>query len=822
MKPITKILTTINMKSNKNKRLVLLDAHAILHRSYHGMPEFTDRNGQPVGALYGYISMIARIKNDLKPDYMAACYDLPRPTFRHLAYDNYKGTRSATDEALKSQIDISYDICKGLNIPIYKCEGFEADDLLGTIAEIMKMSHPEVEVIIASGDMDTMQLIDDNVKVYTLKKANETVLYGSAEVYSKYGFYPNQIADYKAIAGDTSDNIIGVPGIGVKGATDLIQRYNDLDNIYKNIEKENFDYKKEGLRERLIKLLIENKDSAYFSKTLATIRLDVPITFIPTMWSVDAEVYRALCDRFNFKSLRNKFDDYMDDKPVSLDDDKPIVYDEYAYRGLKTMMNLYDSEMVNIKVADILENLNVKSTEDAENKLKEILTNEKINLIIPNDNGMCSLYDYYQIVEYPIVKIIKHIEESGIQVNAEMLRIQSKKLHEIIIELEKSIYNFAGGEFNINSPKQLADIIYDKLNLGEKIKKTKTGQRSTNMEMLNSLRDEHEIIDKIIKYRELYKLVSTYIDTLPDYIKEDGKIHSKLILNGAATGRFSSEHPNLQNLPAKSGEALEIRKAFTASYGHKLLSLDYSQIELRLAAILSGDEALLQIFRDGIDVHAGVAALVYDKLATDINNDERRHAKAINFGILYGMGVNALKDSMGVERVVAQEFYNKYKERFYVLMNYLDDVKRRAEATGYTETLFGRRRQIPLLRSKLPFMRAQGERIAINAPVQGAGAELIKLAMIDVYRYIQEKNKEEVKEKNNDTTNLSKTTLETKMNIKMIMQVHDELIFEIKEDDNTSAKEIKNIMENVLKKRGIDIIPIAVGVSEGHNLFELK
>ena len=810
------------MKSNKNKRLVLLDAHAILHRSYHGMPEFTDRNGQPVGALYGYISMIARIKNDLKPDYMAACYDLPRPTFRHLAYDNYKGTRSATDEALKSQIDISYDICKGLNIPIYKCEGFEADDLLGTIAEIMKMSHPEVEVIIASGDMDTMQLIDDNVKVYTLKKANETVLYGSAEVYSKYGFYPNQIADYKAIAGDTSDNIIGVPGIGVKGATDLIQRYNDLDNIYKNIEKENFDYKKEGLRERLIKLLIENKDSAYFSKTLATIRLDVPITFIPTMWSVDAEVYRALCDRFNFKSLRNKFDDYMDDKPVSLDDDKPIVYDEYAYRGLKTMMNLYDSEMVNIKVADILENLNVKSTEDAENKLKEILTNEKINLIIPNDNGMCSLYDYYQIVEYPIVKIIKHIEESGIQVNAEMLRIQSKKLHEIIIELEKSIYNFAGGEFNINSPKQLADIIYDKLNLGEKIKKTKTGQRSTNMEMLNSLRDEHEIIDKIIKYRELYKLVSTYIDTLPDYIKEDGKIHSKLILNGAATGRFSSEHPNLQNLPAKSGEALEIRKAFTASYGHKLLSLDYSQIELRLAAILSGDEALLQIFRDGIDVHAGVAALVYDKLATDINNDERRHAKAINFGILYGMGVNALKDSMGVERVVAQEFYNKYKERFYVLMNYLDDVKRRAEATGYTETLFGRRRQIPLLRSKLPFMRAQGERIAINAPVQGAGAELIKLAMIDVYRYIQEKNKEEVKEKNNDTTNLSKTTLETKMNIKMIMQVHDELIFEIKEDDNTSAKEIKNIMENVLKKRGIDIIPIAVGVSEGHNLFELK
>ena len=812
------------MKNNK-KRLVLLDAHAILHRSYHGMPEFTDRNGQPVGALYGYISMIARIKNDLKPDYIAACYDLPRPTFRHLAYDNYKGTRSATDEALKSQIDISYDICAGLNIPIYKCEGFEADDVLGTIAEIVKTSSPDIEIIIASGDMDTMQLIDDNVKVYTLKKANETALYDRDAMYVKYGFYPLQIPDYKAIAGDSSDNIIGVSGIGVKGATDLIQKYNDLDNIYKHIEAENFDFKKEGLRERTVKLLIEHKDSAYFSKTLATIRLDVPINFMPCTWAVDAEAYRALCDRFNFKSLRNRFDDYMEDKPVSLDDDKPIAYDEYAHTGLKTMMNLHDSEMVNIKVADVLDQLNVKSIEEAENKLKELLSNEKINIKVANDNNIHTLYDYYKIVEQPIIEIIKHIEDSGICVSSDMLSVQSKKLHEIIIELEKSIYSSAGGEFNINSPKQLADIIYDKLGLGEKIKKTKTGQRSTNMEMLNSLRDEHEIINNIIKYRELYKLVSTYIDALPDYIKDDGKIHSKLILNGAATGRFSSEHPNLQNLPAKSGEAIEIRKSFMAVEGHKLISLDYSQIELRLAAILSGDEALLQIFRDDIDVHAGVAALVYDKDAADISGDERRHAKAINFGILYGMGVNALKDSMGVERAVAQEFYYKYKERFHVLMNYMDQVKRRAEATGYTETLFGRRRQIPLLKSKLPFMKAQGERIAINAPVQGTGAEIIKFAMIDISEYIQDKNKDNKDKlnKNGIAKDSKETSTEKEIDeIKMIMQVHDELIFEVRENDNISAKEIKNIMENVLNKRHVNIIPIAVGVSEGKNLFELK
>ena len=798
------------MKNNKNKRLVLLDAHAILHRSYHGMPDFTDKNGQPIGALYGYISMIARIKNDLKPDYMAACYDLPRPTFRHLAYDNYKGTRSATDEALKTQIDVSYDICEGLNIPIYKCEGFEADDLLGTIAEIMKTSCPDVEVIIASGDMDTMQLIDDNVKVYTLKKANETALYGRDAVYAKYGFYPHQIPDYKAIAGDSSDNIIGVSGIGAKGATDLIQKYNDLDNIYQHIEVENFDFKKEGLRERTVKLMIEHKDSAYFSKTLATIRLDVPVNFTPSLWSVDAEAYRALCDRFNFKSLRNKFDDYIEDKPVSLDDDKAVSYDEYAHSGLKSMMNLYDSEMVNIKVTDILDQLNVKSVEEAESKLKELLINERINLKVANDNNIYTLYDYYKIIDEPIISIIKSIEDAGIHVSSEMLLTQSNKLHELIKDLEKSIYALAGGEFNINSPKQLADIIYDRLGLGEKIKKTKTGQRSTNIEMLNSLRDEHEIINNIIKYRELYKLVSTYIDTLPDYIKDDGKIHSKLILNGAATGRFSSEHPNLQNLPAKSGEAIEIRKSFMATPGHKLLSLDYSQIELRLAAILSGDEALLQIFRDGIDVHAGVASLVYNKEAADITNDERRHAKAINFGILYGMGVNALKDSMGVERVVAQEFYNKYKERFFVLMNYLDEVKRRAEANGYTETLFGRRRQIPLLKSKLPFMKAQGERIAINAPVQGTGAEIIKFAMID----IQNANI-------TPTPALPQGEGATRR-WRLIMQVHDELIFEIDGNDNTSAIEIKKIMENVLKKRGIDIIPIVVGTSEGHNLFELK
>ena len=782
------------MNKEKHKKLVLLDAHAILHRSYHGMPEMTDREGRPTGALYGYINMISRIKNDLKPDYIAACYDLPRPTFRHLAYDNYKGHRTETDQALKTQIQESYDVCKALNIPVYTCEGFEADDLLGTIVEIVsqRAEYIDIETIIASGDMDTMQLIGPKVKVYTLKKAAETVLYDRAAVVARYGFTPIQIPDYKAIAGDSSDNIIGVPGIGIKGATELIQKYDSLENIYKIIEKKSFDFKEAGMKERMYRLLIEHKDGAEFSKTLATIRRDAPIDFTLTPWIVNREDYALICDRFGFKSLRNKFDDYMEAVPASnLSKSEPAniisLKESIDYQREATMVNLLNSEMVNLQ------------TEEEQEALIEKLKAENIKEEAAIKNGINTLYDYYKIIEEPLFKIINEMYDNGIQVSKEILLEQSHKLHILIDVLQKQIYEAAGTEFNINSPKQLGEILYDKLNLGHKIKKTKTGQKSTGIEMLNSMRGEHEIIPHIISYRELFKLVSTYIDTLPNFIKEDGRIHSRLVLNGAATGRFSCEHPNLQNLPARRGQGMEIRKAFQAGKGKKFISLDYSQIELRLAALLSGDVNLIQIFRDGIDVHAGVAALVYNKSASEINSDERRHAKAINFGILYGMGVTALRDSMGVDRIVAQQFYDRYKDSFPTLMAYLEKVKIDAREIGYTTTLFGRRRHIPLLRSALPFMRAAGERIAINAPVQGTGAEIVKFAMVDITQSIS-----------------------IKSDVKLLLQIHDELIFEINENDNVSAVQIKEIMETVLVRRGIDIVPIVVGVSEGHDMFELK
>lgn len=807
----------MNKNIKTQKRLVLLDAHAILHRSYHGMPSLSDAHGNPTGALYGYVSMIARIKNDLHPDYIAACYDLPKPTFRHIAYDNYKGHRKETEDELKVQIEASYNICQALNIPVYSVEGFEADDILGTISEIVKSKYEDIEVIIASGDMDTMQLIDDKVKVYTLKKGADTVLYDSQAVIERYGFAPEMIPDYKAIAGDSSDNIIGVPGLGVKGATELIQNYGKIENLYQEIEKENFNPKERGMKERTYRLLTEHKDEAEFSKVLATIRRDAPVEFQPEIWIVDQDQYIALCDKYNFRSLRGKFDDKMSKTETveAQQESSQIIIDEHLYNDIKVMMNLVNSEMVNAKLEHIYNACNINFDLSRLDELREYLKRELHNMKvakgdIENNLHIDNMWDYYVKVERPIIDIIENMRLRGITVSRDILNEQSEKLHKMIKSIEKDIYAYAGVEFNLNSPKQLGDILYDQMGLGQKVKKTKTGQKSTGIEMLESMRDEHPIINLIISYRELFKLVSTYIDTLPDFIREDDKIHARLIQNGAATGRFSCEHPNLQNLPARSGAGMEIRKAFIASPDNKLFSLDYSQIELRLAAIMSGDSNMLEIFRNRIDVHAGVAALVYNKSRDEISNDERRHAKAINFGILYGMGVSALKDSMGVDRATAQEFYDKYKSSFSTLMSYLERVKMEAKELGYTITMFGRRRQIPLIKSKLPFMRAQGERIAINAPIQGTGAELIKFAMMDIEEFLASESFINQSQENN----IRKPSL--------ILQIHDELIFELDERDNITAKTLQSIMESVLTRRGIDIIPIASGHSEGHNMFELK
>jgi DNA polymerase-1 len=770
----------------QSKTVVLLDSHAILHRAYHAMGGFATRDGKPTGALYGFIMMVLRIYDEIKPDYIAACFDLPKPTFRHVSYDGYKAGRQKTDDALITQINEAYHLCEVLGIPVYKEEGFEADDLLGTLSEQLKQDK-DVSVIIASGDMDTFQLIDgDRVRVYTLKKANEAMLYNEKAVVDRYGFLPSQIPDYKGLAGDSSDNIIGIKGIGEKTATDLIAKYDSLEKMYEIIHKEGKErLLADGVKERIAGLIVEGEEEALFSKTLATIRRDATSQFVfpENSWkeSLDIEKYQKLCDQYEFRTLRNRLNTL-----VGKEDEKVEAIDEAALEELRLMNHLLRSEMTNPSFVDILSVTKASNQEEARKVLEEELVKEGV-------------MELFETVEKPLMEILHAMHARGITLDVKKLAAMSVELHAKVKVIEEEIYELAGTRFNVASPKQLGEVLYDKLGLGTKIKKTKTGQKSTNAGELEKIQDEHLIVKKILEHRELSKLLSTYVDLLPTFVKEDGKIHAHFVQTGAATGRFSCEDPNLQNLPVKSELGQKVRGAFVASSGKILLSCDYAQIDLRSAAILSGDKHLVEIFEKGIDVHTGTAAKVFGVIPEDVTPEMRRKAKAINFGILYGMGVTALKESMGVERKEAQEFYDQYKSTFTRLMEYLEEVKAYAWKHGHTLTLLGRKRDIPLLKSPLPFLRAQGERIAINAPIQGTSADILKLAMLDTFEYIKKNNLED--------------------KVALLLQIHDELIFEI---DKEYIDEIKptlvHILEQVLVKRNLSQLPLVASASVGVNL----
>jgi DNA polymerase-1 len=775
------------MKKSTQKTIVLLDSHAILHRGYHAMGGFATRDGKPTGALYGFVTMVLRIYEDIKPDYIAACFDLPKPTFRHLSYDGYKAGRQKSDDALITQIQEAYSLCEALSIPVYKQEGFEADDLLGTLSEQLKQ-HDNTRVIIASGDMDTFQLIDgEKVTVYTLKKANEAALFTTDSVLARFGFLPKYIPDYKGLAGDSSDNIIGIKGIGDKTATELIKNYGTIEEMYEVLRKDRQILLDAGFKERIVKLLEEGEEEALFSKTLATIRRDAPSTYEePSQtWNetINVEKYQAMCDLYEFRSLRNRLHVIKGGEKI---EEEVVTVSEETLNEFRVMVNLLHSEMTNATFVDI-QNITKETTEE---KIREALLAQ-----LTKEN----LLDLYETVEKPLMGVLQTMHISGITLDVSVLSKMSVELHTHVDALEKEIHTLAGTEFNIASPKQLGDVLYDTLGLGTKIKKTKTGQKSTNVSELEKIQDEHPVVKKILEYRELTKLLSTYVDLLPTFVKEDGKVHARFIQTGAGTGRFSCEDPNLQNLPVKSELGQKVRGAFIASKGKVLLSCDYAQIDLRSAAILSHDEHLVEIFEKGIDVHTGTAARVFGVPESDVTSDMRRKAKAINFGILYGMGVTALKEGMGVERKEAQEFYDQYKATFVRLMEYLEEVKASAWKYGYTSTLLGRRREVPLLKSPLPFLRAQGERIAINAPIQGTSADILKLAMLDATSYITENH------------------LENK--VALLLQIHDELVFEIDEDIAEGiATNLAQILENVLKKRNLTHLPLTVTKSLGANL----
>ena len=779
----------------KTKKLILFDAHAIIHRAYHALPEFATSSGEPTGALYGLSAMLLKIIGELKPNFMVACFDLPGPTYRHEVYDAYKAGRAKIDDNLVSQLERAKDVFSAFGIPIYSHPGFEADDIIGTIVNDLKKDK-NVEVIIASGDMDALQLVDDKqVQVYTLKKGiNDTILYDEKKVTERFGFPPKLLVDYKGLRGDPSDNIIGVKGIGEKTATSLITVFGTVEDIYKVLKKKDDTYKKAGINERVKNLLVENEKEALFSKTLATIRTDAPIHFVlPPEWKQNLELNKLLelFSKLEFRIMGERAKRLVGEIGRSPDVPVGVPTDSVGVKELCLALWVIDSNMTNPSLEDVLRFTKAENIKEAKKIIEAELDKRKVRKV-------------FEEIEKPIVRVVEEMNEKGVKIDKKVLKNLSLEYHQELTRLEKAIWKIAGEEFNINSPKILSNILFSKLQLAEKRqKKTPTGALSTKESELEKLRDKHPIIALILEYRELAKLLSTYIDAIPPLLDKNSRLHSTFIQAGTTTGRMASQLPNLQNIPNKTVLGRAIRHAFVAEDGFKLVSFDYSQIELRIAAILSRDRKLIEIFKNGEDVHAGVAMRIFKVPKDLVDKSMRTRAKTINFGILYGMGVNALKTNLGVERKEAQEFYDKYFQTFAGLATYLDKIKAEAGQKGYTETLFGRRRYFEGLKSPLPYVRAQAERMAINAPIQGTQADLIKIAMKRIDEYIKSEKHED--------------------DIRLILQVHDELVYEVKDSlVNEAVKLFKQLMETVLPEDKTFSVPIIAEVSAGDNWGEMR
>jgi len=787
-------------KSTAKQRVVLLDSHAIIHRAYHALPDFMNSEGQPTGAIYGLATMLFKIITELKPDFIIACFDLPKKTFRHEAYEGYKAGRAKADEELVLQLIKSRDFFEALSIPIYEKEGFEADDLLGTIVKKLK-NKKDTETIIASGDMDTLQLVEgDSVLVYTLKKGiSDTILYNQQKVFDRFNFLPENLPDYKGLNGDPSDNIIGIKGIGDKTATTLISKFGTIEKIYKSLKKGDSELKSLGLTDRIVNLIKEGEEEALFSKTLATIRTDAPIDFsLPKKkWKdmVDKDKVAEFFRQMEFRSLQGRFLKILDAKEEIQSVNEETKEPKDKIEKAKIAYWLLNSERTNSDIEEIKFYKGSKTLDEAISKMEEDIEKENMSYV-------------YKEIELPIVSIIKQMEENGILIDVNYLKKISKEYHQELSIIEKNIYKIAGQEFNINSPKQLAEILFDKLNIPTKgIKKSAGGSISTRESELEKIKEDHPIAKEILKHRELQKLLSTYIDTLPSFISGDGRLRASFIQTGTTTGRFASNNPNLQNIPTRTEKGNSIRNAFIAKPGHLLVSFDYSQIELRVAALLSQDPYFIRSFKQGKDIHTAVAMKVFNVNEENVTAEMRRRAKIINFGILYGMGVNALRENLGTDRKEAQIFYDNYFKQFPTIRDYLDSIKDFAKQNGYTITLFGRKRYFPAIKSPVPFIRAMAERMATNAPIQGtATADIIKIGM--------KKADYALKDKKLDSQ------------AKLLLQVHDELIYEVKKDKLEEVIDIvKNSMEDIIPSKfleGLDPVPLRVSVAYGQSWGVLK
>lgn len=917
----------------KKQRFLLIDSNALVHRAFHALPPLRTKEGLNIGAVYGFTSTLLKAIEDVKPDYIAATFDLREPTFRHEEYKEYKATRVKAPDELYEQIPYAKEVLTALNIPIYAVSGFEADDLIGTLCKRIDDKNLSIDTYIVTGDMDTLQLVDDNTFVYTLKKGiKDTIIYDETGVELKYGFGSDKVIDYKALRGDPSDNIPGVKGIGEKTATDLIIKYKTLDGIYQAINENIFSFSN-SIKEKLI----NDKDNAYLSKRLATIELNVPIEVeIEQCCTYDFDKSKAteIFQKFEFRSLmgrllkmvgdKNKSDSnvetqnfvslqdnskyvlintqevfakFLDElkkqkefafdtetsalgaiesdlcgisfswksgtgyyvpvghivgangrSPVQLDKKfvleklKPVLEDPKIRKiGQNIKYDLLAMKKVGIDVAgvyfdtmiasyiinpigrghslDVLafsefghENIKISSligTGAKEKSFSEVSVEDACNYSGEDSDITWRLYEVFKKrlgeikkteelfyeVEMPLVKILTDMEFAGVKIDDKFLDKLSTKVQKTIDELEKKIIKMAGVEFNIKSTQQLAEVLFKKLGIStQDVKKTKTGM-STAAESLEKIKDAHPIINLITEYRELTKLQSTYLEALPRLIsKFDGRVHTSYNQTITSTGRLSSSDPNLQNIPIRTEIGAEIRKAFVAPKGKKLLIFDYSQIELRVVASISNDKKMLEAFNTGRDIHTETASAIFDVPQDKVDKDMRRVAKVVNFGIIYGISSYGLAQATEKTPTEAGQFINEYFKKYPSIKKYMDDTVLSAQEKGYVETLLGRRRYIPDIHSGVAQIRRGAERMAINMPIQGTAADIMKLAMIEIDKQILSKNSD----------------------IKMILQVHDELVFEIPVGAENFLPKIKNIMESIFKLK----CPLIVEGKEADNWGE--
>ena len=904
---------------HKKPTFLIFDGNALLHRAYHALPTtLATSKGEIANAVFGFSSVLLKVIADLKPNYMSVAWDRKAPTLRHKEYEDYKANRKAAPDDLYVQLPRIKEILKALNIPSFEQKGYEADDLIGTIARKIPK---EIQTYIVTGDMDALQLIDGHTHVLAFKRGiSEEIIYDSKAVEDKYGLRVDQIVDYKALRGDPSDNIPGVKGVGEKTATELLQQFQTLENLYKYAEGK--DALKEGkIKERVVNLLRENKEEAFLSKKLAAIVTDVRIDF-----SLDKAEYGSFNPReaeiifreLEFSTLIKKIPqpskieapgtlfgskspttkkrnpnyhlvaDKVADKEAFNDFFAKLKSQkEFAFDTEATSTNSLDAELLGVSFSfkageayyvapkpeflkslkPILENPHVRKYGHNLKYDQHILENAGIQLqgawfdtmvaaymldpgarrlklddlafeyfkhaMIPIEDLIgqkgkgqknmkevdletvaeyaCEDADYtFQLaikleqeidrhvskklfyeVEMPLIDVLSKMERKGVKIDEPFLKELSKKFSAKQKKIDEKIYDLAGSEFNINSPIQLQEILFSKLGISSaRIKKTKTGI-STAAQELDKLKGRHEIINLIAGHRELAKLRSTYVSALPELISEDGRVHTSFNQTITATGRLSSTAPNLQNIPIRTEDGRLIRKAFIAEKGNVLISADYSQIELRIVASLSGDKNMISAFKEEKDIHTHTASLLFEVSEDDVTPDMRRKAKEANFGVLYGLGARGLSQRMEVPYEEARVFIDNYFTVYGGVKEYVDNLRALSVSQGYAETLLGRRRLIPELESLSPQLRSSGERMAVNMPIQGTASDIMKIAMLNVFK-----------------------ALSGVKGADLILQVHDELVVEARENDSERvAKLLRENMEDAYKLK----VPLVVDVKAGKN-----